>query len=92
MTVIRMSIATVTALLATEISLCAVIVYNHRLRRRKWRYNRSIKPAPGALGVEGRGSVHPVAPNEAVPYSGVAIGPPIRERQVHKQPSWLTGR
>ena len=31
---------------AAEISLCAVIVYNHRLGRRKWRYNRSIKPAP----------------------------------------------
>ena len=47
MTVIRMSVATVTASLAAEISLCAVIVYNHRLGRRKWRYNRSIKPAPG---------------------------------------------
>ena len=46
MTVIRMSVATVTASLAAEISLCAVIVYNHRLGRRKWRYNRSIKPAP----------------------------------------------
>ena len=45
MTVIRMSVATVTASLATEISLCSVIVYNHRLGRRKWRYNRSIKPA-----------------------------------------------
>ena len=50
MTVIRMSVATVTASLATEISLCAVIVYNHRLGRRKWRYNRSIKPAPDVLG------------------------------------------
>ena len=40
MTVIRMSVATVTASLAAEISLCAVI------GRRKWRYNRSIKPAP----------------------------------------------
>ena len=47
MTVIRMSVATVTVSLAAEISLCAVIVYNHRLGRRKWRYNRSIKPAPG---------------------------------------------
>ena len=46
MTVIGMSVATVTASLAAEISLCAVIVYNHRLGRRKWRYNRSIKPAP----------------------------------------------
>jgi len=46
MTVIRMSVATVTASLAAEISLCAVIVYNHRLGQRKWRYNRSIKPAP----------------------------------------------
>ena len=46
MTLIRMSVATVTASLAGEISLCAVIVYNHRLGRRKWRYNRSIKPAP----------------------------------------------
>ena len=46
MTVIRMSVATVTASLAAEISLCTVIVYNHRLGRRKWRYNRSIKPAP----------------------------------------------
>ena len=46
MTVIRMSVATVTASLAAEMSLCAVIVYNHRLGRRKWRYNRSIKPAP----------------------------------------------
>ena len=48
MTVIRMSVATVTASLAAEISLCAVIVYYHRLGRRKWRYNLSIKPAPGA--------------------------------------------
>ena len=47
MTMIRMSVATVTASLAAEISLCAVIVYNHRLGRRKWRYNRSVKPAPG---------------------------------------------
>ena len=54
MTVIRMSVATVTASLAAEISLCAVIVYNHRLGRRKWRYNRSIKPAPGrCVGREG---------------------------------------
>ena len=45
MTVIRMSVATVTASLAAEVSLCAVIVYNHRLGRRKWRYNRSIEPA-----------------------------------------------
>ena len=52
MTVIRMSVATVTASLAAEISLCAVIVYNHRLGRRKWRYNRSIKPAPGVLDLE----------------------------------------
>ena len=44
MTVSRMSVATVTASLAAEISLCAVIVYNHRLGQR---YNRSIKPAPG---------------------------------------------
>ena len=50
MTVIRMSVATVTASLAAEISLCAVIVYNHRLGRRKWRYNRSIKPAPEVQG------------------------------------------
>ena len=41
-----MSEATVTASLAAAISLCAVRVYNHRLGRRKWRYNRSIKPAP----------------------------------------------
>ena len=47
MTVIRMSVATITASLAAEISLYAVIVYNHRLGRRKWRYNRSIKPDPG---------------------------------------------
>ena len=47
MTVIRMSVANVTASMAAEISLCAVIVYNHRLGRRKWRYNRSVKPAPG---------------------------------------------
>ena len=46
MTVIRMSVATVTASLAAEISLYAVIVYNHRLGRRKWRSNRSVKPAP----------------------------------------------
>ena len=46
MTVIRMSVATVTASLASKISLCAVTVYNHRLGRRKRRYNRSIKPAP----------------------------------------------
>ena len=45
MTVIRMSVATVTASLAAEISLCAFIVYNHCLGRRKWRYNRSVKPA-----------------------------------------------
>ena len=47
MTAIRMSVATVTALLAAKLSLCAVTVYNHRLGRRIWRYNRSIKPAPG---------------------------------------------
>ena len=47
MTVSRMSVATVTASLAAEISLCDVIVYNRCLGRRKWRYNRSIKPAPG---------------------------------------------
>ena len=41
-----MSVASVSASLAAKISLCAVIVYNHRLARRKWRYNRSIKPAP----------------------------------------------
>ena len=35
MTVIGMSVATVTASLAAEISLCAVIVYNHLLGRRK---------------------------------------------------------
>ena len=46
MTVSRMSVATVTASLAAEISLCSVIVNNHRLGRGKWRYNRSIKPAP----------------------------------------------
>ena len=49
MTVIRMSVATVTTSLAAEISLCAVIVYNHRLGRRKWRYNHSVRPAPGVL-------------------------------------------
>ena len=47
MTVIRMSVVIVTASVAAKISLCAVIVYNHRLGRRKWRYNCSIKPAPG---------------------------------------------
>ena len=47
MTVIRMSVATATASMTAKISLCAVIVYNDRLGRRKWRYNRSIKPAPG---------------------------------------------
>ena len=47
MTGIRMLVATITTSLATEISLCAVIVYNHRLGWRKWRYNRSIKLAPG---------------------------------------------
>ena len=51
MTVIRMSVATVTASLAAKISLCAVIVYNHRLGRRKWRYNRSIKPAPDMIQI-----------------------------------------
>ena len=50
-TVIRMSVATVTASLAAEISLCPVIVYNHRLGRRKWRYNRPIKPAPGTFSI-----------------------------------------
>ena len=40
------NITTETASLAAKISLCAVIVYNHRLGRCKWRYNRSIKPAP----------------------------------------------
>ena len=49
MTAIRMSVATVTASLATKISLCAVIVYNHCLGRHKWRYTRSIKPAPGEM-------------------------------------------
>ena len=52
MTVIRMSVATVTASLAAEISLCAVIVYNHHLGWRKWRYNHSIKLAPGVLDLE----------------------------------------
>ena len=47
MTLIRLSVVTVTASLAAKISLCAGIVYNHRLGRRKWRYNCSIKPAPG---------------------------------------------
>ena len=47
MTMIRMLVATVTTSLAAKISLCAVIVYNHCLGQRKWRYNRSIKPAPG---------------------------------------------
>ena len=42
-----MLVATVTTSLAAKISLCAVIVYNHCLGQRKWRYNRSIKPAPG---------------------------------------------
>ena len=41
-----MSVAIVTASLAAKISLFTFIVYNHRLWRRKWRYNRSIKPAP----------------------------------------------
>ena len=54
MTVIRMSVATVTASLAAEISLCAVIVYNHRLGRRKWRYDRSIEPAPDLAEFGGR--------------------------------------
>ena len=54
MTVIRMSVATVTASLAAEISLCAVIVYNHRLGRRKRRYDRSIKPAPDLAEFGGR--------------------------------------
>ena len=49
MTVIRMSVVNVTASLAAEISVCAVIVYNHRLGRRKGCYNCSIKPAPGQL-------------------------------------------
>ena len=52
MTVIRMSVATVTVSLATEISLCALIVYNHRLGWHKWHYNHSIKPAPGVLDLE----------------------------------------
>ena len=39
MTMIRMSVATVTASLAAEISLCAVRVYNHHLG---WHCNRSI--------------------------------------------------
>ena len=45
MTVFMMSVAIVTASLATKISLCAVIyiVYNHRLGRPKWRSNRSVK-------------------------------------------------
>ena len=42
MTMIRMSVATVTASVAAEISLCAVRVYNHHLGRHKWRCNRSI--------------------------------------------------
>ena len=46
MTIIRMSVATVTASLAIKISLCAVIVYNHSLGQCKWCYNRSFKPAP----------------------------------------------
>ena len=49
MTVIRMSVATVTASLAAKVSLCAVTVYNHRLGRRKRRCNRSVNPVPGSV-------------------------------------------
>ena len=49
MSMIRMSVATVTASMAAKISLCAVTVYNHRLGRSNWCYNRSIKPAPAML-------------------------------------------
>ena len=42
MTMIRMSVATVTASLASEISLCAVRVYNHHLGRHNWRCNSSV--------------------------------------------------
>ena len=45
MTVIRMSVATVTASMATKISFCVVRVYNHHLGQRKWHCNRFIKPA-----------------------------------------------
>ena len=38
MTVIRMSVAIVTASLAAKISLCAVIVYNHHLGQHIWHY------------------------------------------------------
>ena len=47
MTMIRMSVAAVTVSLAAKISLCTVIVYNHRLG---WHYNGSIKLAPGVEG------------------------------------------
>ena len=45
----RMLVATVTASLAAEISLCAVIDYNHCLGWHKWCYNCSIKLASGVL-------------------------------------------
>ena len=45
MTVIRMSVATVTASLPTKISLCVVRVYNHHLGHRMWHCNHFIKPA-----------------------------------------------
>ena len=71
MTVIRMSVATVTASLAAEISLCAVIVYNHRLGRRKWRYNHSIKPAPGP---KLQALAYDILPSNTAVFS-YAIGP-----------------
>ena len=68
MTVVRMSVATVTTV---EISLCAVIVYNHRLGRRKWRYNHSIKPAPGP---KLQALAYDILPSNTAVFS-YAIGP-----------------
>ena len=78
MTVIRMLVATVTASLAAKMSLGAVIVYNHCLGRRKWRYNRSIKPAPGVYTAQFSAHITRSASTSVALSSGVSVDVVLR--------------
>ena len=81
MTVIRMSVATVTTSLAAKLSLCAVVVYNHRLGWCKCCYNHSIKLAPGhhqavlgsVLQVPSNGARNSILPASSSTYSGTLL-------------------
>ena len=68
-----MSVATVTDSLAAKMSLCIDTVYNHRLGQRKWRYNRSIKPAPGVDTAQFSAHSTCAASTSAVLSSGVSV-------------------